>query len=383
MTAARHILLQRSTPWDSPVQCSTKTYARLLRDRGWQVTYLEDLAHLGHLALRKPAWQECRKGPRFANGVWVMGALTAMPYLLPKRGQGLMAWLHYRLAWPGIQRTVLQSGQGQPDVIWITKPGAGCLQRLFPRARLVYNMVDNYAAYQGPHVVALDRQECQRADGVFVIGETLRELVCDTYGVPEHRIEVLGQGVDALRYAADLPEPEPLRRLPHPRAIWAGVMKKIDVPMLRALCEAMWENGGVVVLVGPAAPWTDELLAAYPNLYTFGSVPNDQLPAWLKACDLGWMLYDQTRQAIYQGQNPLKLYEYAAAGLPILSTPHHEYRSLQPPVIEVSSVAEIPFAVRSALDPAGQWKNRSLAFAQAHSWESCCDRAEARLGHEA
>ena len=54
------------------------------------------------------------------------------------------------------------------------------------------------------------------------------------------------------------------------------------------------------------------------------------------------MLYDQTKKEIYNGQHPLKLYEYAAAGLQILSTKHDEYKFLKPPcyIIENSKCLE-------------------------------------------
>uniref|UniRef100_A0A832M2K2 Glycosyltransferase family 1 protein n=1 Tax=Oscillatoriales cyanobacterium SpSt-402 TaxID=2282168 RepID=A0A832M2K2_9CYAN len=92
------------------------------------------------------------------------------------------------------------------------------------------------------------------------------------------------------------------------------------------------------------------------------------VPAYLCHSDLGLMLYDCNRPGIYRGQHPLKLYEYAAAGLSILSTPHAEYQYIAPPVIQLRGVDEIASAIDLALAERGTWSSRARQFAEQYSW---------------
>ena len=69
------------------------------------------------------------------------------------------------------------------------------------------------------------------------------------------------------------------------------------------------------------------------------------------------MLYDRSRASVYKGQNPLKLYEYLAAGLSVLSTPHDEYEYVNPPVIIVENTEDIAPAVTKTVQ-----EKESLSF---------------------
>jgi hypothetical protein len=87
------------------------------------------------------------------------------------------------------------------------------------------------------------------------------------------------------------------------------------------------------------------------------------------------MLYDRTRQDVYVGQNPLKLYEYAAAGLPVLSTHHDEYRHLDPPVRVVTNEEQIQQAIPTMLADRATLVSASLDFVSTRSWQSIYRRA--------
>jgi hypothetical protein len=86
-------------------------------------------------------------------------------------------------------------------------------------------------------------------------------------------------------------------------------------------------------------------------------------------CDVGLMLYDRGVNPLkYLGQNPLKLYEYAAAGLAIWSTPHVEYEYLRPPVCIVREAADVKSAwTRLYAEAATQYRD-AKAFAERHKW---------------
>lgn len=364
-----HVLFHRPTVWRSEVQCSTKVLTRLFGELGAEVSYLQaplDPVHLlrgtgGYLRV----W---RRGPERDGPVRVLTPATPVPVrdLWPLNTLAA-ARLRYGAAWPALTRLA-----PAPDLVWTTVPGsAAALRRAFPAARLVFHVIDYYPAFRGTAVRPLERSDYAAAGTVFTIGETLRRYLLGDLGVPAGKVEVLGQGVELERFAGPCAEPAALRGLPRPRAIWSGVLAKADPGLFRAAAEATAAAGGSLVLIGPPAGWAAVLAGDFPaTVHLQGPVPATDLPGWLRHCDVGLMLYDRARAEVWRGQNPLKLYEYAAAGLAIVSTPHDEYAHLDPPAQVVASddatrtALACAFARREGLRPA------ALAFAGRHSWRA-------------
>jgi hypothetical protein len=91
------------------------------------------------------------------------------------------------------------------------------------------------------------------------------------------------------------------------------------------------------------------------------------------------MLYDRGKKEIYEGQHPLKLYEYAAAGLPTLSTYHREFDSLQPPILHVNTENEVQQALEQISKNPLPWIKKMIAFSEEHSWQNCLNKAKKHL----
>lgn len=365
------VLFHRPTVWTSEIQCSTKVLARLTAARGHDTDYLQAPLDPAHL-LRGPGgylrvWQN---SPRNEDGVNILTPATPIPVrdVWPLNSLGAASW-RYRACVPSLSKI------GKPDLVWTTVPGSGrAMKRAFPTAKVVFHVVDYYPAFRGEAVKALERDDYAAVDAVATISGTLTDYLTDELGVPRDKITTLGQGVEVDRYASDLPEPEMLADLPHPRAIWTGVLTKGDAGLFAEVAKDMAARGGSLVLIGPGAEWADQLAKAYPGTVRLvGPMPPAKLPGWLVHCDLGIMLYDRSRQEVYRGQNPLKLYEYAAAGLAVLSTPHDEYAQLDPPATVLSQEAEVAPAIAEALAETDTRGHAARAFVAARSWDAKLD----------
>jgi glycosyltransferase involved in cell wall biosynthesis len=376
--AKPHILFHRPTPWESELQCSTKTYAQLFSDAGYAVTYLQANINLAHKALKKGYYHTYKLGSRFEGKIWVTGALSLVPHL-DNKGKllaKLSAGNSYKTAVPSVKKLVEKSGYGPPQIIWTTVPGSSALKDIFPQAALFFHVVDRYSAYRGSGINALEAKDYQRADHLFVIGEALNRYLQNDFHISSGKITNLGQGVHLSQYQKNYPTPAPLKNLRGPIAIWIGLTRKLDQPMLHVLAQEMQAQKGQVVLIGPACDGLQDLIAQHKNLHFLGPVASQEVPHYLKAAHLGIMIYDRNKQEIYRGQHPLKLYEYAAAGLPVLSTPHQEFETLAPPVVEVQTEADLKKGLSELIENYAHYQQAMLAFAQQHSWQSCMAAAE-------
>jgi glycosyltransferase involved in cell wall biosynthesis len=373
-------LFHRHTGWQSAVRCSTNVYASLFMHSGFDVAYMQGMVHPGQVLARRGQWQSWARGPRREHNGWVFTPFSVVPYA--RRwpfNTTVAAHLSYLSCAPSIRALLKRGGMRAPDLIWSANPGSIALRELFPAARFVFQVVDYYPAFSGDAVKAVERADYRGADHVFVIGHALRRYVADEHGVDPARITVLGQGVFAGEYQKEWPVPAELAALPRPIAIWVGVLDKCDPELFGAAADALRDRGGTLVLIGPQAEWAERLAGRSRNVRVLGPRSPREVPAFLARSDLALMLYDQRRQAKYRGQNPLKLYEYAAAGLPIVSTPHDEFAFLRPPAIVVATTDRVAAAIDEALQGREQLARRAREFTAEHGWEQAFDRARCAI----
>lgn len=373
MKSGLHILFHRPTPWDSAVQCSTKILAKRFSESGHEVTYLEDPLDPIHILKWRGYFDIWRRTPRWEGRIWVISAFSMIPLrdFVPFNTQ-LSLLSKYLFCMPTLRSLIRRSGRGQPDVIWTTVPGSRYLRRVFPNAKFVFHVVDYYPAFRGQRVEQLEKMDYLEADRILLIGDALRAHLERLVGLS--KVTVLGQGVEIEKYQEVLEEPRELRDLPRPRAIWCGVSSKLDRGLLAATAQHLSLVGATLVIIGDIEEWLLQLSEVFPEtLVLLGPRDGEVVPAYLQNCDIGLMLYDRAKREVYKGQNPLKLYEYAAAGLVVISTPHDEYRFLDPPVILVEREEDLRLSIQRAIDEVEVFRSSSLQFAEQHSWASKLD----------
>ena len=171
-------------------------------------------------------------------------------------------------------------------------------------------------------------------------------------------MHALGNVADYDHFATagtDAPVPADLARIPAPRALFVGALNelKVDAELLGALAEA--EPGLSVVLVGPvteAGPGARRELDALvrrPNVHALGGRPYAELPGYLAGADVGLVPYLANRYTA--GVFPMKVYEYLAAGLPVVAAGLPELAGAEGAAL-ASGRDEFVNAVRAALaDP--------------------------------
>ncbi len=130
-------------------------------------------------------------------------------------------------------------------------------------------------------------------------------------------------GVDFGAYATPREEPEDMRDIPHPRMGYIGYIKShMDLNMHLELARAKpeWQY----VFVGPIGAVGDQMsvvnaLFSLPNVHYMGPKAVDDLPAYCQHFDVCLMGYKRNNYTKYI--YPLKMHEYLATGLPVVSSP--------------------------------------------------------------
>ncbi len=235
---------------------------------------------------------------------------------------------------------------------------------------VVYHCVDEFSAFSdapGARIAALEADLVRRAHLVITSAERLRENKARL----NPRTVLVRHGVDHAHFRKALdPEtqvPPEIARLPKPVIGFFGLVADwVDLEAIRAVAEAYPQ--GSVVMVGKVTTSTQPL-EGLRNVHWIGRKPYGWLPACCKGWDVALMPFRMNELTL--NANPLKVREYLAAGLPVVSTPVPEVVALGACHIGEGKEGFVA-AVKEALKDPGPSRARSQGIAH-ESWEARVD----------
>jgi glycosyltransferase involved in cell wall biosynthesis len=202
---------------------------------------------------------------------------------------------------------------------WVFNPTAAVIAGTLGEDELIYHCVDEYSAFSGVTsraVLDLEEQLLRKADLVIVSAEPL--LQSKSRINPE--TVLVRHGVDYSHFRKTLDQetqvPPEIAGLPRPVIGFFGLIADwVDVELMADVARR-FPQGSLVVL-GKAT--TDvSPLAALPNVHLLGRKPYTDLPAFCKGFDVALNPFRISELTL--NANPLKVREYLAAGLPVVST---------------------------------------------------------------
>jgi glycosyltransferase involved in cell wall biosynthesis len=338
--------------WDGD-PLSKKHIMRRLAARGSRVLWVSSLGNraprVGDAGDWKRAFRKLGRfvrsaaaGPRpVEDGIWVLD-----PIAVPSYGSRAIAALNGLAVAAHVRTAAARLGFRAP-VHYTFVPASAWVAGRLDESLLVYHAADEYGAFGGADAAAIGRLEdelLRRADLYVACSQPLY----DAKAPKARAAALLRHGVEHAHFARAL-DPAvavapAVAALPGPRAGFIGLVAEwVDLHLLARTADALAARGGSLVVVGEARgadPAALAALRARPNVLLTGRLPYADLPGVLKGLDVALLTF--TVDPLTRAANPLKLREYLAAGLPVVSTEMPEARAL-------ATLA--PGALRVAADP--------------------------------
>jgi GT2 family glycosyltransferase/glycosyltransferase involved in cell wall biosynthesis len=290
------------------------------------------------------------------------------PVLLPFYGDTAGARLNAWLIRQQVGAAAKAIGIGSKPAIGVTIPSAWPVVRKMRRSALLYNRSDLQSAFPEADrawVVSLEDKLLEASDRVLYVSHELMRM--DYYKVGD-RGYFLDHGVDLEHFSLEGESEisDELAIIPTPRVGFFGGLDDyvVDMDLLRLTAVELPEIQ--VVLIGDATCGMDEL-TGLPNVHWLGYRPYQTIPSLGRGFDVAlmpWLDNEWIRFA-----NPIKLKEYLALGLPVVTTAYPEVDAYRSRLWVARSREEFPALVKEALaNPGDPMRRRASVFDC--SWEA-------------
>jgi glycosyltransferase involved in cell wall biosynthesis len=295
------------------------------------------------------------------------------PPSLPFPASRVARAINARLYQLTIRRQLRRLQFSPAPVIWTYLPHIAPLIRGMARRLLVYHCVDRWSEFDDYDRALMERLEaelCRSADLVFASAEDLADK-CRQHNSHVHYVP---HGVDYAHFARALDAgdvPDDLRSIPEPRVGFFGLIHEwVDVDLIRRLAERLPYS---FVLIGDAKA-TLESLQGLSNVFHLGRRPYATLPDYCRGFQAAIVPFRLT--ALTRSVNPIKLREYAAAGLPVVSTDLPEVRRCGDIADCVTDIGLWETALRKAVERGGHERARreQSARVRAQDWSTVIAR---------
>lgn len=269
------------------------------------------------------------------------------PLPLPLYGTAIGRRLAAFVVRAQVRVVCLMLGIREP-VICVTIPTAWDVARGLPHRSLVYNRSDLHSAFPelaGDTVRTMESELLRAADHVLYASQVLMRREEASVGGSAHFLDH-GVDVEHFRARSATQLPDDLVQIPRPRIGYFGAIDEtlIDVELLERIAVELPEAS--LVLVGSAAgPMTS--LTRHRNVYWLGHRHYGEIPSYGSGFDVALIAYRVNSWSSHV--NPIKLKEYLALGLPVVSTPFGEASRYADRIDVADSPVEYIRALRVAL----------------------------------
>jgi len=240
-------------------------------------------------------------------------------------------------------------------ILWSFLPNVESLFGCFGEKLSLYYITDDFTQFSGHPANAIDRMESSLIDKCDVVIASAKRLAEKKSRNGKH-IKMVGHGVDQKHFVRALSlssrdRPADIKDIKHPVIGFYGEINHwLDLEMVAEA--ARMRPGWSFVLLGRIAVEVGDIrfLTDLPNVHWLGQKRFEDLPAYCAAFEVA--LIPMKMNELTLNVNPLKLREYLAAGVPVVSAPLPEALAYQDVVKFATTAPEL-------IKAAEQWLKRN------------------------
>lgn len=360
--------------WDSPFQVGSHAIVKELIREGWEVAYISapvSPMHLFHGFSEelKVRWNNFKKGGqnKYNGALWYYTPFAIVtPTMRPILSSKWLIMNWHLVSIPNIITKVKKRGFGDIDLLFIDSLFQPFWLDSITYKSSVLRLSDNYSGFQGYNnsIQSIERKLISRVDHVVVPAKNLKKHVYSMN--PKHVIHI-PNGIDNNHFSRKKTKlPNQFLHIPEPRIIYVGAIQEwFDFKLVKKMATIL--NDVSIVLIGPVKHIPKDF-HNIENIYIQGIQPHNIIPTLLQYAQVGIIPFDvQNHPLLVNNIHPLKLYEYLACGIPVVSTDWKELRLMNSPAILCKHTDDFIHAVQEQISKPVNLQELTL-FTQKAEW---------------
>lgn len=282
------------------------------------------------------------------------------------------------LVWRKLLRRALRSLKMKNPIVWLSRPTMGDMPGILDPKLIVYHVVDEYAGYGGLSdlekalLIEQEGELLARADLTIVVSAPLLESKRDR----ARRVAMVANAVDYEAYRPTRQDaeviPDDIKEIARPIIGYSGLVgRRLDLEMIARLASRRPDWSFVLVGAVRRADCDIEVskLEALTNVHFLGLKSIEIISEYVRAFDVCMVPYRDDERA--NSSSPLKIYEYAAAEKPIVTSRF----SAALEMAEIAMVADNETAFEAFIEKALAWSAshprivRGAEMARENTWD--------------
>ena len=322
---SKKVLMAVANYYTSPFQVGSHHYARAFEKLGYEVLFISNpispihkiFANSNELKERERIY---KKGGESAGGIFYYvprSLFTPQNKLFLSSNFVLKNWQNFTC--PNLLNFIKERSFGEVDILWFDSPLFGFLLDSVTYKKSILRIADYSKGFNAVSDAQFNAEIniANKVDAVIYTAKNLKEKYDQIKDKSKMKYVPNGIDLDFFK-AADRSLPPQLEDIPEPRVIYVGAIHDwFDVDLVY-YCAKNLSNYNFII-IGPEQKDLS-LLKKLKNIHILGSIPYAKIPAFLYNSQVGIIPFNvKDYPDLVNSINPLKMYEYLACGLKVVS----------------------------------------------------------------
>lgn len=365
-TSSKKILMASYCNWNSPnIKIGEHHFTNYFSDEGWKIFWISNPISPFHI-FRKERYVHFKtwvKGVQKEESVIYYTPFTLLPchYIFPF----YFEWVgknSLRFCLPSIKNILKDHGYLDVELLWIRDLSQFYLINIVNYKKLILRLVDDYPAYEkSPKYIGdIQSKLIKKADIVLITSKELYKYRVDD----KNNFYYVPNGVDVEHFSKKRDLPKEYELIKRPRIIYVGAIANwFDCKLMDDVMKKLPNYN--FIFIGPISININKLKENL-NCFFLGPRSYDSIPAYMQHADVGIIPFKV--DSLTQSVSPIKMFEYFAAGIPVVATSMKEAESMKPPAYFSKSIDE--FSNNIVLANMKNRKEDYKLFAYNNSWRA-------------
>lgn len=257
-----------------------------------------------------------------------------------------------------------------PDVFFCGSLSLFSINKILKPKKMVYNAHDLFSLYPGApsSISKIENKIIQKSDLVVTTSEMTKAILLNKYNVDKTKIINLNHGIHLNEFLDDT-RPVEFMNISEPIALFVGTISMMNKVMIGEVMSLLPDIK--FVFIGPFTNQDRNYFENYKNAILLGPKGKLELSGFFKNSNVGLINYDlKLIDSRLLGTNPMKRYDYSAAGLQIVSTYLKEYDINPSPMYIANTAQDYANAIKEAVYKPRYTKEEILDFAIKNQWSN-------------